>query len=216
MSGVKLVFLGDPGVGKSCLIARFILGVYDTYKLGATEGKCVSKTIEIPEIGESISLDIWDTLGQEKYRSLTKIFLQGAKMVILVYDITRKDSYDNMKSEWYKLIKEGADPDVLIGIAGNKSDRYDDEAVTEQEARYFAENIGAVFSLTSAQNNSGINELFKELVKKYLGPIPATIESNIQKEEQKVESKQDIKLDEKDVAKKNEKKKKKKDPCYII
>ena len=141
-------------------------------------------------------------------------------MVILVYDITRKDSYDNMKSEWYKLIKEGADPDVLIGIAGNKSDRYDDEAVTEQEARYFAENIGAVFSLTSAQNNSGINELFKELVKKYLGPIPATIESNIQKqeqkEEQKVESKQDIKLDEKDVAKKNEKKKKKKDPCYII
>ena len=137
-------------------------------------------------------------------------------MVILVYDITRTESYEHMKYDWYKLIKEHADPDVIIGIAGNKSDLYDEEAVTEQEAKYFAESIGAVFGLTSAQNNSGIKELFKELGKKYLGPIPATIESNIQKEEQKEESKQDIKHDEKDVGKKNEKHKKKKDPCYII
>ena len=201
MSGVKLVFLGDTMVGKSCLIARFISGVYDTDKLGPTEGKCVSKTIEIPEIGKSISLDIWDTNGRENYRALTKIILQGAKMVILVYDITRKESYEHMKDEWYKLIKEHADPDVIIGIAGNKSERYDEEAVSEQEAREFAKSIGAVFSLTSAQNNSGINELFKELGKKYLGLIPTKIESNIQKQEQKGESKQDIKHDEKDVGK---------------
>ena len=201
MSGVKLVFLGDTMVGKSCLIARFISGVYDTDKLGPTEGKCVSKTIEIPEIGKSISLDIWDTNGRENYRALTKIILQGAKMVILVYDITRKESYEHMKYDWYKLIKEHADPDVIIGIAGNKSERYDEEAVSEQEAREFAKSIGAVFSLTSAQNNSGINELFEELGKKYLGLIPTKIESNIQKQEQKGESKQDIKHDEKDVGK---------------
>ena len=179
-----------------------------------------SKTIEIPVMGESLALDIWDTVGQERYRSLTKIFFQGAKMVILVYDITIKETFDSLKKNWYPLIKETSDPNVLIGIAGNKSDRYDEEAVSEQEAREFAESIGAVFSLISAQNNSGINELFEELGKKYLGPIPAKIESNIQKQEQKQEqkeeSKQDIKLDEKDVAKKNEKQKKKKDPCYII
>ena len=175
-----------------------------------------SKTIEIPEIGESLALDIWDTVGQERYRSLTKIFFQGAKMVILVYDITIKEIFDSLKKNWYPLIKETSDPNVLIGIAGNKSDLYDNEDVPEEEAREFAKSIGAVFSLTSAQNNSEINDLFEELGKKYLGPIPATIESNIQKEEQKEESKQDIKHDEKDVGKKNEKHKKKKDPCYII
>ena len=176
----------------------------------------MSKTIEIPEIGESITFDIWDTNGREKFRSMAKIFYKGAKMAILVYDITRKESYDSVKNWWYKDIKEHGDPDIVIGIAGNKSDRYDDEEVPEQEAREFAESIGAVFSLTSAQNNSGIDELFKDMGKKYLCPNSSTIESDIQKPEQKEESNQKIKFGEKDVDKKNDGQKKKKNPCIII
>ena len=91
-------------------------------------------------------------------------------MAILVYDITVRQSYDSMKNEWYKQLKDYGDSDVIIGIAGNKSDLYDEEAVSEQEARDFAKSIGAIFSLTSAQSNTGINELFKDLGRKYLDP----------------------------------------------
>ena len=216
MAGIKLVFVGDTEVGKSCLITRFIKGVFETNLKETTKANYVSKTIEIPEIGESITFDIWDTNGREKFKSMARIFYKGAKMAILVYDTTRKESYDNIKNWWYKDIKEHGDPDIVIGIAGNKSDRYDDEEVSEQEAREFAESIGAVFSLTSAQNNSGIDELFKDMGKKYLCPNSSTIESDIQKPEQKEESNQNIKFGEKDVDKKNDGQKKKKNPCIII
>ena len=216
MAGIKLVFVGDTEVGKSCLITRFIKGVFETNLKETTKANYVSKTIEIPEIGESITFDIWDTNGREKFKSMARIFYKGAKMAILVYDTTRKESYDNIKNWWYKDIKEHGDPDIVIGIAGNKSDRYDDEEVPEQEAREFAESIGAVFSLTSAQNNSGIDELFKDMGKKYLCPNSSTIESDIQKPEQKEESNQNIKFGEKNVDKKNDGQKKKKNPCIII
>ena len=216
MSGIKLVFVGDTEVGKSCLITRFIKGVFETNLKETTKANYVSKIIEIPEIRESITFDIWDTNGREKFKSMARIFYQGAKMAILVYDITRKESYDSVKNWWYKDIKEHGDPDIVIGIAGNKSDRYDDEEVPEQEAREFAENIGAVFSLTSAQNNSGIDELFKDMGKKYLCPNSSTIESDTQKPEQKEESNQNIKFGEKNVDKKNDGQKKKKNPCIII
>jgi len=166
-NGKKLVFVGDSGVGKTCIISRFLRGTFNSNQLTTDGASYASKTVEIPEINEYLTFDIWDTAGQERYRSLTKFFFQGAKMAILVYDITRKESYENMKNDWYKQLKDFADPEIIIGIAGNKSDLYDDEAVSEQEARDFAKSIGAVFSLTSAQSNTGINELFKDIAKKY-------------------------------------------------
>ena len=166
-SANKLVVVGDMGVGKTCIITRFLKGTFNSNELTTDGASYASKTIEIPELNEFITFDIWDTAGQERYKSLTKFFFQGAKMAILVYDITRKESYENMKNDWYKQLKDFADPEIIIGIAGNKSDLYDDEAVSEQEARDFAKSIGAVFSLTSAQSNTGINELFKDIAKKY-------------------------------------------------
>ena len=215
--GKKLVVVGDSGVGKTCIIGRFLKGTFDADSPSGGMGYA-SKTIEIPEMGESLALDIWDTVGQERYRSLTKFFFQGSKMVILVYDITIKESFDSLKNDWYKLVKEYSDPNVLIGIAGNKSDLYDDEAISEQEAREFAKSIGAVFRLTSAQNNSGIYELFRDMAIKFLDPNSGIISSNDTKSENKKEKdelKQNIKIDRNDVAKKNEeqKKKKKKNPC---
>ena len=206
-SGKKLVFIGDPGVGKTCIISRFLKGTFDAEQITTVGASYASKTIKISETNESLTLDVWDTAGQEKYRSLTRIFFQGAKLAILVYDITRKDSFENLKNVWLKELKEHADPDVVMGIAGNKSDLYENEEVPEQEAREFAKSIGAVFSLTSAQNNSGINELFKNLVKKYLDPNASdsdNSQNNVKKPEQnpeildkKPEQKQDQKSDQK-------------------
>ena len=209
--GKKLVFVGDSGVGKTCIIARFLKGVFEE-NAPSTGASFATKTIEVPGSKEGFTFDIWDTAGQERYRSLTKFFFQGAKIAILVYDITRKETFDNLKNEWYKQIKEHGDEDVILGIAGNKCDLYDEEAVSEQEARDFAKSIGAVFSLTSAQNNSGIEDFFRNLARRYLG-IDTTTDATggnkpKPKQEQKPGNDNTIKIDSKNEKKKKDEKKK--------
>ena len=169
-TGHKIVLLGDSGVGKTCLISRFISGQFDANVNSTNGASYASKKVEYPNLGKTLVLDIWDTAGQEKYKSLTKFFYKDAAMVILVYDITRKESYDNLKNFWYKEIQEYGEKDIVLGIAGNKSDLYDEEAVPEKEARDFAKSINAIYALTSAQNNSGVTKLFEDIGNKYLDP----------------------------------------------
>ena len=217
-SGKKLVFIGDPGVGKTCIISRFLKGTFDADQITTVGASYASKTIKISETNESLTLDIWDTAGQEKYRSLTRIFFQGAKLAILVYDITRKDSFENLKNVWLKELKDHADKNVVLGVAGNKSDLYEKEEVPEQEAREFAKSIGAIFCLTSAQSNSGIEELFEEMGKKFLEPNSTINESENQNLDQahkqkKDEKKKEKKEEQKNIQLKNIKKKEKKNCC---
>ena len=199
----KLVVIGESGVGKTCLIDRFIGKDFNSNTQATQCQSYITKTIKIPEIGKSITINIWDTVGQEKFRSFARIFYKNAKMAILVYDITRKNTFNEMKDWWYKDIKEHGDPNIIIGIAGNQSDRYDDEEVPEQEGRQFAESVGAAFRLTSSKDCFGINELFKDVGRKYLELSNQNIESN-----------QKIKIDEKDADKKKEKQKNKKKHCF--
>ena len=217
-SGKKLVFIGDPGVGKTCIISRFLKGTFDADQITTVGASYASKTIKISETNESLTLDVWDTAGQEKYRSLTRIFFQGAKLAILVYDITRKDSFENLKNVWLKELKDHADKNVVLGVAGNKSDLYEKEEVPEQEAREFAKSIGAIFCLTSAQSNSGIEELFEEMGKKFLDPNSTINESENQNLDQahkqkKDEKKKEKKEEQKNIQLKNVKKKEKKNCC---
>ena len=202
--GKKLVFIGDSGVGKTCIISRFLKGTFDDNQQTTDGASYASKSIDVN--GKSLVLDIWDTAGQERYKSLTKFFYKGAKMAILVYDITRKESFDNIKSFWYNQIKEYGDEGILLGIAGNKSDKYDEEAVPEEEAREYAKSIGAVFQLTSAQNNSGINELFKSMGAKYLDP-------NAKVDEPEQNQNKNIKIDAQEHKQKDNEQKKKKGCC---
>ena len=217
-SGKKLVFIGDPGVGKTCIISRFLKGTFDAEQITTVGASYATKTIKISETNESLTLDIWDTAGQEKYRSLTRIFFQGAKLAILVYDITRKDSFENLKNVWLKELKDHADKNVVLGVAGNKSDLYEKEEVPEQEAREYAKSIGAIFCLTSAQSNSGIEELFEEMGKKFLDPNSTINESENQNLDQahkqkKDEKKKEKKEEQKNIQLKNVKKKEKKNCC---
>ena len=169
-AGNKIVLVGDSGVGKTCLISRFITGNFDANVNTTNGASYASKTVEFPQFKKSLVLDIWDTAGQEKYRSLTKFFYKDALMVIMVYDITRRESYDNVKNYWYKEIQENGEKNVVFGIAGNKSDLYEEEAVPEKEAREFAQSVNAIFALTSAQNNSGVNQLFEDMGIRFLDP----------------------------------------------
>ena len=105
----KVVLLGESGVGKTCIIARFINNTFEDNIMSTTGASYAGKTMSFDELnGQSIKFEIWDTAGQEKYRALTKIFYKDAGVAILVYDITRKDSFDEIKNYWYNQIKDFA------------------------------------------------------------------------------------------------------------
>ena len=164
----KVVLLGDSGVGKTCIISRYISGAFDQNSPTTNGASYASKIVEIAN--KSVSLDIWDTAGQEKYKSLTKFFYKDAKVAILVYDITQKESFTNMKQYWYEQLKEFGSKDIIIGVAGNKCDMYEKEDVSENEGKEFAEQIGAFFEMTSAKNNTGINDLFMNAAQRFFDP----------------------------------------------
>ena len=203
----KVVLLGDSGVGKTCIISRYISGQFDENSATTNGASYASKQVDYANLKKSVILDIWDTAGQEKYKSLTKFFYKDAAVAILVYDITRKESYENIKNYWYQQIQENGDKNLVLGIVGNKSDLYEVEAVSEPEAREFAKNIGAIFGLTSAQNNTGINELFSDVGNKFLDP---SFQQKLKGEdaEKKGDNAPTITLDKNEVKEEEKKKKK--------
>ena len=109
----KVVLLGESGVGKTCIISRFINNTFDQDNLTTTGASYAGKTMTFDEFeGKAIKFEIWDTAGQEQYRSLTKIFYKDAAAAILVYDITRKDSFLELKNYWYDQVKETAPKNI--------------------------------------------------------------------------------------------------------
>ena len=210
--GCKVVLLGDSGVGKTCIIARYISGSFDKNSPTTNGASFCSKNVRFDQLGKNLLLDIWDTAGQEKYKALTKFFYKDAAVCILVYDVTRKESFQSLKDYWYSQLKENSEPDIVIGVAGNKSDLYENEEVKEDEAREWAKEIGAVFELTSAQNNTGINDLFLNVGYKFLDPSfkPEIEIGNKEDKENKDEIKEDKKivLNKKDLKKETGGKKK--------
>ena len=206
--GCKVVLIGESGVGKTCIISRYISGTFDSNVTSTNGASYCSKNVKYENLGKNLLLDIWDTAGQEKYKSLTKFFYKDAAVAILVYDISLKQSFENVKNYWYQQIQENGDKNMVLGIAGNKCDLYEEEAVPEAEAREFASSIGAIFGLTSAQNNTGINELFQDAGKKYLDPnFQQKLE--VEKEEKQIdegEKVQRLTLEKAEVKKEKKKK----------
>ena len=109
----KIVLVGEPGVGKTCIIRRFIDNEFDLDYIPSSNASFSSKTLTIDESHEKfVKYDIWDTAGQEKFRAITKIFYKGINAGILVYDITNKKSFEEIKNYWYNQLKENSPPDA--------------------------------------------------------------------------------------------------------
>ena len=108
----KVILVGESGVGKTCIIVRFVSEEYKEETISTTGASYASKIIEFADYKKSIQFQIWDTAGQEKYRGLTKLFYKDAKIVILVYDITRRKSFDEIKNYWYNQIKENSSEEI--------------------------------------------------------------------------------------------------------
>ena len=165
----KVVLIGEMGVGKTCIIEQFISNDFNQDQDSTITAQFCKKDFEFPG-GEKITLDIWDTAGQEKFRALTRIFYKNAKAVIIVYSITNKQTFDEAKNYWYEQVKQNCHSDVIIAIAANKCDLYEERQVSDEEGEQFAKNVGAFFASTSAKNDSGITNLFENIALKILYP----------------------------------------------
>ncbi len=184
-NSIKIILIGNSGVGKTCISQRYIKGNKDIdLNPNSTVGASYfQKFIEID--GKSISVDIWDTAGQEKYRSMGKMFYKEAHIVLFIYDITNKESFKELQEVWYNEITENGEKNVVFVVVGNKSDLFLNEQVKEEDAREWAEQIGALYSLVSAKTGDCINALFENAVRKYLSP---NFNSEIKKEKKQKEN----------------------------
>ena len=191
----KIVLIGESGVGKTSIISQFVDQIFEDDLQTSTGGSFSSKTLTFNN-GKTIKLEIWDTAGQERYRALTKIFYKNALAAVLVYDITRKQSFEELKNYWIKQIKESAPENIILAIAANKSDLLDREQVNEDEARNFAKENNALFYETSAKNSIGVNELFIGIGKKFYGLDPDLKLKDGNNENERSDSKEQNKINE--------------------
>ena len=188
---LKVILLGECGVGKTNIILRFLKDEFDEDSITTTGSSYIMKLINKDNI--TYRLNIWDTAGQEKYRSLTKMFLQDASIIILVYSITDEESFQYL-DYWYKTIMDNCSSDIVIAVAGNKYDLYYEERVSEEEAEKFAKDKNAIFKLVSAKDNKpGIDELFDIVLDEY---IKKSSNSNNNKKEQSIKIKNEKKIEE--------------------
>ena len=167
---VKVVLLGESGVGKTSIISQFTSNKFNPRCATSVSAQFISKNKEFPEYQKTIKFDIWDTVGQEKYRSLAKIFYKDAKIIIFVYDITTEFSFKALKDFWYKETINNADNEPILALVANKIDLYQEQIIKNEVGRAFADEINAIFQTTSALSNSGITNLFDHLGKKIIMP----------------------------------------------
>ena len=139
----KVVLLGEAGVGKTSIISRYVNNTFSDVLMSTTGASFAVKKLEIdPE--HKIKFQIWDTAGQERFRSLAKIFYQNAAVAVLVYDITRRDSFQKLKDFWVKELKENAPSDIILAVAANKSANYEFEVVSLKERKELGEAINDI------------------------------------------------------------------------
>ena len=158
----KVVIIGEPGVGKTSIISRYVSNKFSEVLISTTGASYTTKYLELDE-QHKILFQIWDTAGQERFRSLAKIFYQNASVVMVVYDISLRSTFEQLKKYWIKEIKENAPSDIIIALVANKNDNYEFEEVTVDEGKNLAKEINAIFKSTSAKFAKGIDELFIDI-----------------------------------------------------
>ena len=199
---IKITLIGDSGVGKTCIINRYADNKYDA-NTDSTLGVGYKKK-DIDVNGKKYHLDLWDTAGQEQQRSLGKHFYKDSFIVILVYSITSRESFENLKEIWIEDVVNFGEKNKVLAVVGSKKDLYEEEAVTYTDGEKFAKEYNAIFMEVSAKEGTNINLLFDTCVNKYFDPnFQVEIEEDKKKNEDSVVIK-----DKKHRKKKGETKKK--------
>ena len=162
---LKVILVGMSGSGKTSLINILMGEKFKSIELTTSSPSFAEKQVILND--KIYKLEIWDTAGQEKFYSLTKIFIKESKIVIFVYDITSKQSFEEIDF-WVKSVKDILGEEAIFGLAGNKKDLFLEEKVSEEEGIKKAEEIGALFKLTSAKTGFGIKEFMMTLLEEYI------------------------------------------------
>ena len=165
---IKVVLLGESGVGKSSIIIRYANDMFAQINLTTILCSNTTKTISLNNNKDTIKYNIWDTAGQEKYKSITKFHYQDADVIILVFDITSLESFEQIRNYWYPQIQENAPQNSITALVASKCDLKDEYNVDIDEVASYAKQIDAIFQETSAKDSFGINELFEEIGNKIL------------------------------------------------
>ena len=164
----KVVLLGESAVGKTCLVERYTKSEFHDNFAPTLGGTFIEKEISYKKYNKTIKFQIWDTAGQEKYRSINKLFYSDANIAILVYDITRKETFNEIKNYWYEQVKENAPKNIQMVIVGNKSDLYEFQEVPTEDVKSFADDCGINFYECSAKTAVGV-EVRKHFYKITIG-----------------------------------------------
>ena len=164
----KVTLIGDSGVGKSSIIGRYVTGIFMENDSSTAGANFTQKIFE--KNGKKVRLNIWDTAGQEKYRALGQNFYKDSYIICIVYDVTSKQSFKNIKEIWHPDVLKYGEKYHIISLVGNKCDKYEAEEVTEEDAMAYAEEIKAKFFLVSALNGNGIDRMFQTLAEEFLNP----------------------------------------------
>ena len=182
---IKVILLGEAGVGKTNLI-NIVTGI-EFNDNEASTGTSSFSMKKLTVNGNKYSIKLWDTIGQERFRHLTKLFYNDSKIVIFVYDITQKDSFEELKKYWVKDVEEKLGKDVIKGIVGNKIDLFMKEEVTEDQGKEFAKSVDAEFLLSSAKTDGPkkFEDFLIKLYEKYLTKIGGQPNTN-SKDQKKV------------------------------
>lgn len=153
----KLLLIGDSGVGKSCLLLRFADDTYTESYISTTGVDFKIRTVE--RDGKTIKLQIWDTAGQERFRTITSSYYRGAHGIIVVYDVTDQESFNNVK-QWLQEIDRYASDGVNKLLIGNKADLVDKKVVDTKDAMEFANKLHIPFLETSAKDRMNVELAF--------------------------------------------------------
>jgi small GTP-binding protein len=162
----KLIIIGTVRTGKTCIFRR--INTQEFYDEEVSTSVPVNINKEYSHSKGTISFEIWDTAGQEKYHSVNRFFFKNARVAILVYDITNQDSFDAITNIWLNELKNSCDyNNLILVVVGNKYDLLLNEVITEEMGENLAKEIGALFFSVSAKENIGIQTMMEKITEVY-------------------------------------------------
>uniref|UniRef100_A0A914CS56 Uncharacterized protein n=1 Tax=Acrobeloides nanus TaxID=290746 RepID=A0A914CS56_9BILA len=167
----KLLIIGDSGVGKSCLLLRFADDTFMESYISTIGVDFKIRTVEIQ--GKVVKLQIWDTAGQERFRTITSSYYRGAHGIVVVYDITDRESFNNVR-QWLQEVDRYASENVSKLLVGNKSDMDNKREVPYNSAKEYADQLGMTFIEASAKSAKNVEQVFITMateIKERLGPM---------------------------------------------
>ena len=162
----KILMLGDSEVGKSCFLMRYSDNVFVENYITTIGLDYKLKTIKL-DSGKIIKVQLWDTAGQDKYRTIAKNYYKGSHGILLLYDITKISSFENIR-EWIQDIRQEVSPKSIIFLIGNKIDLTDQRKISKEQGEELAEEFKIPFFEASAKSGENVDEVFKALYEKII------------------------------------------------